>query len=194
MRTTDSSPASGNRSEIRDFLATRRARITPGQVGLPAGGGRRRVPGLRREEVAVLAGVSTEWYARLEKGHISDVSEDVLEAVARALQLDEARRAYLFDLARVARPINRTPRPRKQAQIRPRVQWMLDSMTSSAAFVRNGRMDILAINALGRALCSPMYTGQSADPARPVNIARHQFLDSTAQDYYPDWTAPPTSP
>jgi hypothetical protein len=93
-----------NRSDIRDFLASRRARITPGQAGLPAGGGRRRVPGLRREEVAVLAGVSTEWYTRLEKGHIAGVSEDVLEAVARALQLDEAERIYLFDLARAAKP------------------------------------------------------------------------------------------
>jgi transcriptional regulator with XRE-family HTH domain len=172
-----------NRSDIRDFLATRRARLTPERVGLPAGGRRRRVPGLRREEVAVLAGVSTEWYTRLEKGHISGVSEDVLEAVARALQLDDAERAYLFDLARAARPANRRPRRRKQAEVRPRVQWMLDSMTSSAAFVRNGRMDILAINALGRALYSPMF----ADDRRPANIARYQFLDPSAQDYFPDW-------
>jgi transcriptional regulator with XRE-family HTH domain len=172
-----------NRSEIRDFLATRRAKLSPEQVGLPAGGGRRRVPGLRREEVAVLAGVSTEWYTRLEKGHISGVSEDVLEAVARALQFDEAERVYLFDLARAARPTGRAPRARKQAQVRPRVQWMLDSMTSSAAFVRNGRMDILAINALGRALYAPMFT----DPSRPANIARYQFLTPGAQDYFPDW-------
>jgi transcriptional regulator with XRE-family HTH domain len=172
-----------NRSDIRDFLATRRARLTPEQVGLPTGGGRRRVPGLRREEVAVLAGVSTEWYTRLEKGHISGVSEDVLEAVARALQLDEAERTYLFDLARAARPANRTPRRRKQAQVRPRVQWMLDSMTGSAAFVRNGRMDILAINALGKALYSPMF----ADDRRPVNLARFHFLDPRAHDFVPDW-------
>ena len=172
-----------NRSDIRDFLATRRARLTPAQVGLPSGGGRRRVPGLRREEVAVLAGVSPEWYARLEKGHINGVSEDVLEAVARALQLDEAERTYLFDLARAARSGRRTPRRRKQAEVRPRVQWMLDSMTGSAAFVRNGRMDILAINALGRALYSPMF----ADARRPANIARYQFLDPSAVDYFPDW-------
>ncbi len=100
-----------NRADIRSFLATRRARLTPQQVGLPAGGGRRRVPGLRREEVAVLAGVSTEWYTRLEKGHIGGVSEDVLEAVARALQLDEAERTYLFDLARAARPPTAHPAP-----------------------------------------------------------------------------------
>ena len=172
-----------NRADIRSFLATRRARLTPQQVGLPAGGGRRRVAGLRREEVAVLAGVSTEWYTRLEKGHIGGVSEDVLEAVARALQLDEAERTYLFDLARAARPTHRAPRARKQAQVRPRVQWMLDSMTASAAFVRNGRMDILATNALGRALYSPLFT----DDRRPANIARFQFLDPGAQDYFPDW-------
>jgi transcriptional regulator with XRE-family HTH domain len=172
-----------NRTDIRDFLATRRARLTPEQVGLPSGGGRRRVQGLRREEVAVLAGVSTEWYTRLEKGHISGVSEDVLEAVARALQLDEAERIYLFDLARAARPANRSRRRRRQAEVRPRVQWMLDSMTGSAAFVRNGRMDILATNALGHALYSPLF----GDDRRPPNIARYHFLDPSARDYFPDW-------
>ncbi|MDX3053545.1 helix-turn-helix transcriptional regulator, partial [Streptomyces scabiei] len=97
-----------NRADIRDFLASRRAKITPEEVGLPSGG-RRRVPGLRREEVAVLAGVSTEWYTRLEKGHISGVSEEVVEAVARALRLNEEERTYLFDLARAARPAHRAP-------------------------------------------------------------------------------------
>src|SRR3954471_17029441 len=115
-----------HRADIRDFLGTRRAKITPEQVGLPTSG-RRRVPGLRREEVAVLAGVSTEWYTRLEKGHISGVSEDVLDAVARALQLEDDERVYLFDLARAARP-TRAPRRRPRTQVRPRVQWMLDSM------------------------------------------------------------------
>ncbi len=83
------------RAEIRDFLATRRAKITPEQAGLPSSG-RRRVPGLRREEVAVLAGVSTDWYIRLERSHVAGVSEDVLNAVARALRLDDAERAHLF--------------------------------------------------------------------------------------------------
>jgi transcriptional regulator with XRE-family HTH domain len=171
-----------NRSDIRDFLASRRARITPEQAGLLPGGGRRRVPGLRREEVAVLAGVSTEWYTRLEKGHISGVSEDVLEAVARALQLDEAERTYLFDLARAARP-NRAPQRRSRAGIQPRVQWMLDSMTASAAFVANGRLDIVATNTLGWALHSPLFD----DARRPANFARFQFLDPRARDYYQDW-------
>jgi transcriptional regulator with XRE-family HTH domain len=171
-----------NRSDIRDFLASRRARITPEQAGLLAGGGRRRVPGLRREEVAVLAGVSTEWYTRLEKGHITGVSEDVLEAVARALQLDEAERTYLLDLARAARP-SRTPQRRSRAQLQPRVQWMLDSMTGSAAFVANGRLDIVAANPLGRALHAPLFDV----PGRPANFARFQFLDPRAHDFYPDW-------
>ena len=173
-----------NRSDIRDFLASRRARITPEQAGLLPGGGRRRVPGLRREEVAVLAGVSTDWYIRLEKGHIAGVSEDVLEAVARALQLDEAERIHLFNLARAAKPARASQR-RGKAQIPPRVQWMLDSMTGSAAFVANGRLDILATNTLGRALHAPMFD----DPRRPANFARFQFLDPRARDYYQDWDA-----
>jgi transcriptional regulator with XRE-family HTH domain len=171
-----------NRSDIRDFLASRRARITPEQAGLLPGGGRRRVPGLRREEVAVLAGVSTDWYTRLEKGHIGGVSEDVLEAVARALQLDEAERRYLFDLARAAKP-SRTPQRRSRAQVSPRVQWMLDSMSASAAFVVNGRMDIIAANTLARALYSPVFDM----PGRPANIARFQFLDPRAREYHTDW-------
>jgi transcriptional regulator with XRE-family HTH domain len=171
-----------NRSDIRDFLASRRARITPEQAGLLPGSGRRRVPGLRREEVAVLAGVSTDWYTRLEKGHIAGVSEDVLAAVARALQLDEAERTYLFDLARAARPA-RAPQRRGRTEVQPRVQWMLDAMTASAAFVANGRLDIVAANSLGRALHSPLFDG----PRRPPNFARFQFLDQRSRDYYPDW-------
>jgi transcriptional regulator with XRE-family HTH domain len=171
-----------NRTDIRDFLASRRARITPEQAGLLPGGGRRRVPGLRREEVAVLAGVSTDWYIRLEKGHIAGVSEDVLEAVARALQLDDAERLYLFDLARAAKP-SRGSRRRTKVSISPRVQWLLDSVSSSAVIALNGRMDILAANTLGRALYSPVFD----DPRRPANIARFQFLDPRARDFHPDW-------
>lgn len=171
-----------NRSDIRDFLTSRRARITPEQAGLLPGGGRRRVAGLRREEVAVLAGVSTDWYIRLEKGHIAGVSEDVLEAVARALQLDEAERQYLFDLARAAKPA-RTPQRRSKARIKPQVQWMLDSMTGSAAFVANGRLDIVATNTLGWALHFPLFD----NPRRSANFARFQFLDPRARDFYRDW-------
>lgn len=171
-----------NRAEIREFLASRRAKVTPEQVGLPAGGGKRRVPGLRREEVAVLAGVSTDWYIRLEKGHINGVSADVLDAVARALHLDEAERAHLFDLARAARPA-RVPQRRNRTQVRPSVARIVESMVTTPAFVRNGRLDLLAINALGRALYAPVFD----QPTRPANLARFNFLDPRARDFYPNW-------
>lgn len=171
-----------NRAEIREFLTTRRAKITPEQAGLQRGGGQRRVPGLRREEVAVLAGVSTEWYVRLEKGHIGGVSDEVLGAVARALQLDEAERLHLFDLARAAKP-SRPPRRRTRQTVRPSVLRILESMTGTPAFVRNGRLDVLAINPLGRALYSPVFD----DPARPANLARFCFLDPVSRDFYPEW-------
>ncbi|MFJ7998150.1 helix-turn-helix domain-containing protein [Streptomyces sp. NPDC096310] len=175
-----------NRADIRDFLATRRAKITPEQAGLPTSG-RRRVPGLRREEVAVLAGLSTEWYTRLERGHISGVSEDVLDAVARALKLDEDERTYLFDLARAAQPPSRTPRRRKAVDIPPRVQWLLDSMTLSAAYVTNGRLDVVATNALARALFSPLFDSPTADERGRPNFARYWFLDPGAPDFVGDW-------
>ncbi|MFB7708942.1 helix-turn-helix domain-containing protein [Streptomyces sp. NPDC056105] len=174
------------RADIRDFLATRRAKITPEQVGLPTSG-RRRVPGLRREEVAVLAGVSTEWYTRLEKGHINGVSEDVLDAVARALQLDDDERTYLFDLARAAQPSSRSPRRRKAVDVPVRVQWLLDSMTLSAAFVTNGRLDIVATNALARALFAPLFDSETTDARGRPNFARYWFLDGGAPDFVADW-------
>jgi transcriptional regulator with XRE-family HTH domain len=140
------------------------------------------VPGLRREEVAVLAGVSTDWYVRLEKGHISGVSDEVLGAVARALQLDEAERLHLFDLARAAKP-SRQPRRRSRQAVRPSVLRILESMPGTPAFVRNGRLDVLAINPLGRALYSPVFE----DPPRPANLARFCFLDPVSRSFYPDW-------
>ncbi|MFT4083963.1 MAG: helix-turn-helix transcriptional regulator [Nocardioides sp.] len=170
-----------NRADVRDFLATRRAKLTPEQVGLPTGG-RRRVPGLRREEVAVLAGVSTDWYIRLEKGHIAGVSHDVLDAVARALRLTDVEREHLFNLARAATPV-RAPRGRTKDQVPPSVQRVLDSMSGAAAFVRTGRLDIVASNALGRALYSPVLD----EPAHGGNIARFDFLDPRAAGYYPDY-------
>ena len=95
------------RNEVREFLTSRRAKLTPEQAGLRTYGGTRRVPGLRREEVAMLAGVSVDYYTRLERGNLSGVSETVLEALARALQLDDAERAHLFDLARATQPVTR---------------------------------------------------------------------------------------
>jgi transcriptional regulator with XRE-family HTH domain len=172
-----------NRSEVRDFLASRRAKITPQQAGLPVFGGHRRVPGLRREELAMLAGVSVDYYTRLERGNLSGASDSVLEAIARALQLDEAERAHLFDLARAAGNGPTRARRSPQPPVRPSVQVMLDAMTGAPAAVRNGRLDILATNPLGRALYSELYR----DPVRPANHARFAFLDSRASDFWVDW-------
>jgi transcriptional regulator with XRE-family HTH domain len=172
------------RSEIREFLTSRRARITPEQAGLRTYGGlKRRVPGLRREEVALLAGVSVDYYIRLERGNVAGVSESVLEALARALQLDEAERAHLFDLARAQHTTSRPRRRRAQQRIRPGLQRILDAMTGAPALVRNGRMDILGANRLGCALYSEMYV----DPRRPVNSARFTFLDPRATTFFVDW-------
>jgi len=173
-----------NRAEVRDFLVTRRAKITPEQAGLQFYGANRRVPGLRREEVAMLAGVSADYYTRLEKGNLSGVSESVLEAIAGALQLDEAERLHLLDLARAANTSPaRAARPRTPKQIRPATQLILDGMTDTPAFVRNGRLDILAANTLGQALYAPAF----ATPERPVNLARFRFLDPAAREFYPDF-------
>ena len=185
---TDMDQPPGTRGEIRDFLAGRRAKITPAQAGLPTGA-RRRVPGLRREEVAVLAGVSTEWYTRLEKGHIGGVSEDVLDAVARALRLDDDERTYLFDLAKSSRREGRTPPRHSDAETPPQVQWLLDSMTASSAFVRDGRTDIVAANALARALFAPMFDSITGDEHGRPNLARYIFLDPGAHDFFVDWDA-----
>jgi len=171
------------KKEIREFLTSRRAKITPEQVGLTSYGSRR-VPGLRREEVAVLAGVSGPYYTRLERGDMSGVSQSVLDALARALQLDDAERAHLFDLARAAQPTPARPRRRPAKQrVRPEVQWTLDAITGAAAYVGNERLDILAANQLARALFSELY----AAPARPPNHARFVFLDSRAEAFYADW-------
>lgn len=173
-----------NREEIRQFLTTRRAKITPQQAGLVAYGGNRRVKGLRRHEVATLAGVSVEYYAKLERGNLAGVSDGVLNALARALQLDEAERAHLFDLARTANSGTR-PAPRRRGatqQVRPGVLRLLETMTDAPAFVRNGRLDILATNPLSRALYKSVFD----NPANRGNLARFCFLDPVATEFYPD--------
>ena len=176
-----------NRAEVRDFLTSRRARIEPAEAGLPSGGNRR-VAGLRRGEVAALAGVSIEYYSRLERGNLAGASDAVLEAIARALQLDEAERAHLFDLARTANG-SPTSRPRGRSAkwtVPPGLQFTLDAITAGPAFVRNGRMDLLATNLLARAFYAPAYVA-SGDPA---NLARFQFLDTVrSREFYPDWDA-----
>jgi transcriptional regulator with XRE-family HTH domain len=168
-------------NDIAEFLTTRRARVTPEQVGLPTWG-QRRVKGLRREEVASLAGVSVEYYKRLERGNASGVSDSVLDALARALHLDDAERTHLFDLARATSSV--APRRRRPAQqrVRPVVLRILDSI-SSPAIVRNSRVDYLAANPLGRALYAPLFDSRE----QPPNSARFTFLDPAAHDFYIDW-------
>lgn len=175
-----------NRAEVRDFLMSRRAKLTPKAAGLPASTNRR-VTGLRRAEVAMLADVSVEYYAKLERGHIAGASSAVLDAISRALQLDDTERAHLLDLARAADGIPSSGRPRRrparQAASRPTLQWALEAVTGGIAFVRNPRQDLLATNALGRAFYSPLI----GDGGRTPNLARFQFLDPASRDFYPDW-------
>ncbi|WP_030257208.1 helix-turn-helix transcriptional regulator [Streptomyces violens] len=176
-----------NREEVREFLTSRRAKITPGQAGLPAGP-RRRVPGLRRSEVAALADVSVEYYAKLERGNLAGVSPAVLEAVARALHLDDAERAHLLHLAQAADGSDALTRPRRrrtkgQWTPHPSLQWTLDAITEAPAFVRNGRMDLLATNRLARAFHSDLYNSS----CQPPNFARFNFLDPVSRRFYPDW-------
>jgi transcriptional regulator with XRE-family HTH domain len=175
-----------NRAEVREFLTSRRAKITAEQAGLPLHG-QRRVPGLRRSEVASLAGVSVEYYAKLERGALAGVSPSVLDAIARALQLDTAERAHLFHLAQAADGTAAIIRPRRRPSTRwsprPSLQWTLDAITAGPAIVGDGRQDLLAANHLGRAFYSDVY----ADPTAPPNFARFIFLDAAARRFYPDW-------
>jgi transcriptional regulator with XRE-family HTH domain len=176
-----------NRQEVREFLTTRRARITPEQAGLAATGNRR-VPGLRRSEVATIAGLSVEYYARLERGQIAGASSGVLDALARALQLDDTERAHLFDLARAADGIPTSGRSRRRATGRAAasrlsLQWTLEAIKDAVAFVRDPQQNLLATNALGRAFYSPVI----GDSGRTPNLARFQFLDPASREFYPDW-------
>ncbi|MER7378026.1 helix-turn-helix transcriptional regulator [Streptomyces lanatus] len=176
-----------NRDEVREFLTSRRAKISPERAGLPAGS-RRRVPGLRRSEVAALADMSVEYYAKLERGHLAGVSPAVLEAVARVLQLDDAERAHLLNLAQAADGSDALSRPRHrrakgQWKAHRSLQWTLDAITAGPAFVRNGRMDIVATNQLARAFYRDIY----ATPGNQANLARFQFLDPASRRFYPDW-------
>ncbi|MDX2974421.1 helix-turn-helix transcriptional regulator [Kribbella solani] len=175
-----------NKAEVREFLVSRRAKLTPSEVGLPTVG-QRRVPGLRRSEVAILAGVSIEYYAKLERGAIAGASAAVLEALAQALRLDDTERAHLLDLARAADGVPSSGRRRRRSTPRTAnrtsLQWALDAITDGIAFVRNPAQDLLATNALGRVFYSPVI----GDGGRTPNLARFQFLDPAARDFYPDW-------
>jgi len=175
---------SSNRDDVKDFLVSRRARVRPEQVGLPAGPNRR-VEGLRRGEVAMLADVSVEYYSRLERGSLSGVSDSVLDAVARALLLDDAERDHLFDLARAANasPVRAGRRSSTPKTLRIGLQHTLDAFTGGPAFIRNDHLDILGANALGRALYADLFRKTE----RP-NLARAAFLDREWSDaFYPDW-------
>src|SRR5438105_2463968 len=175
--------------EIREFLASRRARITPEQAGLPVYGGNRRVTGLRREEVALLAGISVEYYTRLERGLVGGVSEGVLDGLVHALQLDEAERDHLYRLVRTAStPAGRaTRRSAARRRVRPAIQRILDQMPMPA-YLRNGRFDVLAANDLGRALYSPLYEHAAVQtPGENPNSARFAFLDPAAPEFFVDF-------
>jgi transcriptional regulator with XRE-family HTH domain len=171
-----------NRKEVKAFLTSRRAKISPEQAGLVHYSRNRRVPGLRRSEVADLAGVSVEYYAQLERGDLTGVSASVLDALGRALRLDEAEREHLLDLARAAGPARRTRRTPAQ-EIRPSLARVLAGMTEVPAFVENGRLDVLAANPLAQALYAPVFAG----PSRPANLARFNFLDPRARTFWGDW-------
>ncbi|MFI2410338.1 helix-turn-helix transcriptional regulator [Streptomyces sp. NPDC018947] len=176
-----------NREEVREFLTSRRAKITPERAGLPSSS-RRRVPGLRRSEVAALADMSVEYYAKLERANLAGVSPAVLEALARALRLDDAERAHLLHLAQAADGSDAFVRPRRRRtrdQWKPHrsLQWTLDAVTAGPAFVRNGRMDVVAANRLARAFYSDVY----ATPGNQANLARFNFLDPASRRFYPDW-------
>jgi transcriptional regulator with XRE-family HTH domain len=172
---------SSRKDDVREFLISRRANITPAQAGLPDYGGERRVPGLRREEIAMLAGVSLDYYIQLERGNLRGASENVLTAIARALQLDDIERQHLFDLAHTA---SLTPAARTHSRVKPAVrasvQRVLDNLAVPAV-VFNAQQDLISSNLMGRALCSPHFE------AEKPNLARFIFLDPRAREYYTDW-------
>ncbi|MFI5908500.1 helix-turn-helix domain-containing protein [Dactylosporangium sp. NPDC051541] len=171
------------RTELAEFLRSRRARISPEAAGLPLYHGRRRVQGLRREEVAQLAGVSVDYYVRLEQGRATNASEAVLDAVARALGLDAEERAHLRRLTRPARGVRRPAPPQR---VRPQVQHLLTAMADAAAYVVGRRTDVLAWNTLGAAL----ITGLDTLPTRQRNFARLLFGDEpAARALFADWPA-----
>jgi transcriptional regulator with XRE-family HTH domain len=172
------------RTEIKQFLSSRRARITPERAGLPAYGGHRRVKGLRREEVALLAGVSVDYYVRMERGSLAGASDGVLDALASALHLDEAERDHLFHLARQSRAPGGPRRRRPAVTVRPALQQVLDAITDAPAWICNGRYDVLAMNHLARALYSPVLAGTR----RPANTARFVYLDpEAAKTFFVDY-------
>lgn len=170
-------------SEIREFLTSRRAKVTPEQAGIPRYGRQRRVSGLRREEVALLANISVEYYTRLERGSGRGVSDEVLESVSHALGLDEAEHAHLLDLFRASSHQRRARRASTAQRVRPSIRRIIDAIGDIPAFVNNGRLDLLYLNDLAAAL----YSQHLDDPVRPPNAARFVFLDPRARSFYIEW-------
>lgn len=184
------------RTELRNFLSTRRARIPPQAAGLAVAGGHRRVPGLRREEVAMLAGVSVEYYTRLERGRASGVSDSVLDSIGSVLQLDDVEQSHLRRLIRGASAQTATPARPAPQELRPSLRYLLDAVEGAPAFIRDGRLNLRGANELGRRLYSPHYethaeaAGRSENgdvQAASANIARFVFLDEGARTFYTDW-------
>ncbi|MEG3615745.1 helix-turn-helix transcriptional regulator [Isoptericola haloaureus] len=172
-----------NRDDVREFLSSRRAKVSPEMVGLPSVGPRR-VPGLRRGEVATVAGVSVEYYTKLERGDLRGVSDEVVEAIAGALRLDAAERSHLVDLARTANAGTRARRrPAPRTSLRPSLRHLVDSITTGAAVLGNLRGDVVATNELARALYDPVYRAQP----EPLSFPRFTFFDPAAREFYPDW-------
>lgn len=172
-----------NKREVQQFLTALRARLTPEQAGLTIFGGERRVPGLRREEVAQLAGVSTAYYTRMERGNLAGVSESVLYALARALHLDDVETTHLLDLARTATGPRRPGRVKPAPRVSERIARMLDAMRDVPAISLTRLGDPAASNALGRALFPHLFP----ENAPPLNHTRYLFLDPRSQEFYPDW-------
>ncbi|MFC5802227.1 helix-turn-helix transcriptional regulator [Streptomyces formicae] len=176
------------RSELREFLRSRRARVSPSEAGLRGYGSRRRVPGLRREELAQLSGVSVDYYVRLEQGRGGKVSTEVLDAIAQALRLDETERQHLHALVRSdggPRPAGRPQRAddRREPRVRPGLQRILDTLEHSPAYVVGRRLQILAWNHLARVLIADF----PRIPEENRNLARLTFLDTTARQRYVNW-------
>jgi transcriptional regulator with XRE-family HTH domain len=170
------------RAELTEFLKSRRARVQPEDLGLKVFNGRRRVPGLRREELAQSAGVSADYYVRFEQGRADNVSQEILDSVADVLRLTEDERKHL---ALLAKPARRRARRRSAERMRPGLQRLLDSITDVPAFVLGRRMDVLGWNRLAAALIADFGSLQLKDR----NIPRMVFLDPAARDFYPQWEA-----
>ena len=170
------------REELTEFLKSRRGRVRPEDLGLKVFGGRRRVPGLRREELAQASGVSADYYVRLEQGRAENVSQEILDAVSEVLGLDDAERDHL---ARLAKPVRRRRQRRTVQRIRPSLQQLINAMDGVPAFVLGHRMDVLAWNRLAAAL-----VGDFAELApKDRNMPRRVFLDESSREFYPQWDA-----